>query len=259
MRMRKIRGWSVALGLIATVLAPAAQASALIEIADRCTLPLRVRAASPIGTGGCSGVRPGAFFSSPVAGCTFNFLFRGTDGYRYMGTAGHCLVAQDEVASWPIGAGPEIRSDAGALVGRGAYAINKENRDFALIRLDHSARANAQMCHFGGPTGLDDSHSSAPATLEHYGQGAGVSNVAPGRTAVAANTTGENAVIAMGVAIPGDSGSGVTRSGRALGVLVALVIGVTPGNIYITRLIPQLEEAEQAIGTDLTLVTAARL
>jgi hypothetical protein len=256
--MQRMRGWAVVLGLFATVLAPAAHAGAQIEVADRCPLPLRVRTASPIGIGGCSGVRPGAYYSSPTTGCTFNFLFRGRDGYRYIGSAGHCLVETNEVASWPIGAGPEIRSDTGAVVGRGAYAINRGERDFALIRLDPGTKANPQMCHFGGPTGIDDSHS-APATIEHYGQGIGVSIVTPGRTAIATDMRGEDSVTAVGVANFGDSGSGTTHDGRALGVLVALVVGTTAGNIHITRLIPQLAEAEEAIGTDLTLVTAPRL
>ena len=257
--MCRIKGWVVALGLFGTVLAPAAQARTLIEIADRCPLPLRVRTASPIGIGGCSGVRPGAYYSTPTAGCTFNFLFRGGDGFRYIGSAGHCLVETNEVASWPIGSGPEIRSDTGAIVGRGAYAINRAERDFALIRLDPGTKANAQMCHFGGPTGLDDSHSSAPAAVEHYGQGIGVSILTPGRTAIATDRRREDTVTAMGIANLGDSGSGVMHEGRALGVIVALVVGTTTGNIHITRLIPQLEEAEQAIGTDLTLVTARRM
>lgn len=258
--MNRSKSWAVAIVLFATLLVPAAHGpTTRVEIADRCPLPTRVQTASPVGFGGCSGVRPGAYYSSPTAGCTFNFLFRGNDGYRYMGSAGHCLVENDKVASWPAGTGPEIRSDTGALVGRAAYAIDRGKRDFALIRLDPGAKAYPQMCHFGGPTGLDDSHPSGPVTIEHYGQGFGVSDIAPGRTAVATDMRREDTAVALGVGNFGDSGSGATHDGRAMGVIVALLIGAPDGNMYITRLVPQLREAEVAIGADLTLVTAPRL
>lgn len=165
---------------------------------------------------------------------------------------------EGDVKVWRVGAGPTVRSDAGRLVGRAAYAINDAERDFALIRLDRGVQANPQMCHFGGPTDLDDSHPDEPVMLEHYGQGGVVSDIAPGRTAVATDMRNEDVVIAAGVANFGDSGSGVTLEGRALGVLVAMVLPEV-GNMYITRLIPQLAEAEEAIGTRLTLMTAPRL
>jgi hypothetical protein len=228
----------------------------------------RVLLAGPIGTAPCHGVRPGAAFSSPyVAGCTLNFLFRGSDGSRYMGTAGHCLFDQDDevvgeappdrVAVWPRGHGPAIRSDSGAVVGEGAYAIQRPPRDFALIRLNRGVKASAQMCHFGGPTGLEESFD-VPALLEHYGQGIGVSAVAPGRTAVTVDRGNADMFIAGGVGSNGDSGSGVMHEGRAIGVLVALT-APAPGDLYIGRVVPQLEDAERALRIKLTLQTAPRL
>src|SRR5256885_17113520 len=56
-----------------------------------CTL-IPVPAAAPVGTGTCPGVRPGAIVRSHVGQCTLNFLFVGSDGSRYIGTAGHCIL-----------------------------------------------------------------------------------------------------------------------------------------------------------------------
>src|SRR5262245_45885553 len=55
-----------------------------------CTL-IPVPAAAPVGTGTCPGVRPGGIVVSDVGQCTLNFLFQGSDGARYIGTAGHCI------------------------------------------------------------------------------------------------------------------------------------------------------------------------
>jgi hypothetical protein len=73
-------------------------------------------------------------------------------------------------------------------------------------------------------------------------------------------------VFANGVALPGDSGSGVISSdGGAVGVLVTVGVhtgsigsdGVDAGLVGITRLGPQVDRAEQVLGTSLGLQTAA--
>ena len=52
---------------------------------------LAIVTAPPFGIGECHGVRPGGFLVTDGALCTFNFLFKGSDGNRYAGTAGHCF------------------------------------------------------------------------------------------------------------------------------------------------------------------------
>ena len=75
-------------------------------------------------------------------------------------------------------------------------------------------------------------------------------------------------VFANGVAVPGDSGSGViSDDGRAVGVLVTVGVhtgsigtgGVDAGLVGITRIAPQEARAEQVLGTTLNLQTAGLL
>src|SRR5438046_8692914 len=118
--------------------------------------------AAPLGTGTCPGVRPGAIVLSDVGQCTLNFLFAGSDGSRYIGTAGHCILGTSPFGgdvgemAWAPGTGPVARDAAGNPIGGVAYAILQDPKDFSLIRLDPLVEASAAMCHFGGPPALND-------------------------------------------------------------------------------------------------------
>ena len=120
-------------GCGASALADPARAPALRE-AGNCengfgSAPL------PVGTGACAGVRPGALlqvgatFSGGGEGCTFAFMFRGSDGARYMGTAGHCaglgagINPPPQEKRWAPGKGPLALDAAGKGVGRFVYAV----------------------------------------------------------------------------------------------------------------------------------------
>src|SRR5207245_2952922 len=87
-----------------------------------CTL-IPVPAAAPFGTGTCPGVRPGAIVLSDVGQCTLNFLFVGSDGSRYIGTAGHCILGTSPFGgdvgemAWAPGTGPEARDAGGNRIG----------------------------------------------------------------------------------------------------------------------------------------------
>lgn len=159
---------------------------------------------------------------------------------------------------WARRTGPTIRSDSGAVIGEGAYANFVEHYDFGLIRLKPGVKASAQMCHFGGPIGLEEGFT-APAVLEHYGQATTISAVAPGRTAVAVEGGDAYTIHAFGAGWFGDSGSGVMHSGRAVGVLEALDLVPVTGEMRIMRLLPQLEVAQDALRIHLKLQTAPRL
>jgi hypothetical protein len=239
----------------------------------KCKL-IPVPAAAPVGTGTCPGVRPGAIVNSDAGQCTFNFLFNGTDGRRYMGTAGHCILGESPIGgdvgeeSWAPGTGPEATDGEGNRIGEFAYAILQDPKDFAVIRLDDGVEASPQMCHFGGPTGTNADTGSAPVVLNHFGNGVGVGSVLPARSALALGMPDPDHVYAAGAVVPGDSGSGIISSdGRAVGVIVTTGLhtgsigttGLDAGSMGITRLAPQEARAEQVLGIGLNLQTAPLL
>ncbi len=237
-----------------------------------CTL-IPVPAAAPIGTGTCPGVRPGAIVRSDVGQCTLNFLFLGSDGSSYIGTAGHCILGTSSFGGdvgemvWAPGTGPEARDDGGNRIGEFAYAILQDPKDFSLIRLDPQVQANAGMCHFGGPTAVNDDQPGLTqlVVLNWFGNGVGVGAVLPARSALALGMPDPDHVFAQGLVAPGDSGSGVISSdGRAVGVLVTVGVhaasvglgGLDAGVIGITRLTPQVERAQAILGVNLDLQLA---
>jgi hypothetical protein len=235
---------------------------------------IEVPAAAPFGTGTCPGVRPGAIVNSDTGQCTFNFLFQGSDGDTYIGTAGHCILGESPIGgdvgeeSWAPGEGPEARDADDARIGEFAYAILQDPKDFALIRLDPGVAASAQMCHFGGPTGVNDDITADAAVLHHYGNGVAIGTVLPARTGLALGMPDPDHVFAQAVALPGDSGSGIiSDDGRAVGVIVTVGVhsssigtgGVDAGIVGITRLSPQVERAEDVLGIGLALQTAPTL
>lgn len=213
-----------------------------------------------VGTGPCPGVRPGAMVRTDKGYCTLNFLFRGSDGNRYIGTAGHCILGEDATDReggehvWPR-YGPSARDAKGEAIGDFAYAILDSPKDFALIRLYPWTKAHAAMCAFGGPVRMSKDRTS-PEVLRYYGQGTAFADVVPGRTAIAMSLASPDHIYAYGAIAPGDSGAGImSDTGGALGLIVT--VGVHIGGIRdagimgITRLPPQVARAERALGIDL--------
>lgn len=287
MHTRKIFGALCALGILSAAVLPA-RAGLLDQVltdlsrvwgesdwtlGGNATSLIPVPAAAPVGTGSCPGVRPGAVVRSEVGQCTLNFLFHGSDNRSYIGTAGHCILqGADEgdvgEAFWPPGNGPVALDAAGQRIGEFAYAVLEDPKDFALIRTDEQVGAEAGMCHFGGPTGINEDQPGLlePVVLQYFGEGVGVGTVLPARSALALGMPDPDHVFAQGVAVPGDSGSGVISSdGRAVGVLVTVglhlntlgLTGVDAGAMGITRLGPQLRRAEDVLGLGLTLRQAS--
>ncbi len=228
---------------------------------------------APVATGTCPGVRPGAMVQTEVGLCTDNFLFAAPDGERFIGTAGHCILGKGPKPGdvgekvWPKGAGPEAKDAAGKRIGEFAYAVLQDPKDFSLIRLDPGVQASPEMCNFGGPSGINDDMTPDPVTLEYFGNGIGAGSTVPARSAVAIGLSSPDHVYALGLALPGDSGSGViSQDGRAVGVLVTTGVhglaisdnGVDFGTMGITRIHPQMIQASDRIGMPLALVTAAK-
>lgn len=214
---------------------------------------------TPVGTGPCPGARPGALIRTDEGGCTMNFIFRDRKGHEYAGTAGHCTLSARGEAVWDKGTGPLVEDGDGKPIGRFVYALLQGSQDFGLIRLFDHVESNPEMCHFGGPTGIDSSTRSDPFVVQYFGNGSVVGNLGvvnqttvPARSAVAPEMNDRNEVVAAGVSVGGDSGAPVTDRDhdRAIGVLVA---AQGEGIIVITRIGPVLAKAEAAIGAELTL------
>ena len=258
--------------------APAVAAAPAASVALPAQLPCQ-RVARPFGlvpplginlplglTATCPGLRPGALVRTPIGLCTLAFMFRGSDGFRYMATAGHCLLEgtdQEEVTFAP-GTGPPARDASGALIGTFVYAVQQEARDFALIRLEPGVPAEPQVCHFGGPTGLAEEPDLALlGRLVQYGQGRLFGQLVPARSELLVASS-EEVVLSAGAAAPGDSGSPLlTSDGRAVGIVVGTgpaALGlVGTGVVFSTRLGPQLRRATELTGVGYELQLANRL
>jgi hypothetical protein len=209
-----------------------------------------------------------------VGQCTFNFVFSDDSGQTYIGTAGHCILGESPIGgdvgemSWLPGDGPEARDASDVRIGEFVYAILQDPKDFALILVDPEVPTSPQMCHFGGPTGVNSEITSDAVVLHHYGNGVAVGSVVPARTGLALGMPDPDHVFAQALAVPGDSGSGIiSDDGRAVGVIVTVGIhsssigtgGVDAGVVGITRLAPQVTRAENVLGVDLTLQLAPTL
>lgn len=284
--MRRSRLLLALAGVLAVLAVSATPASAdTLTRGGDCALIPPLKTAAPIGNAPCPGVRPGALVESDVGTCTMNYVFSGSDGRTYVGTAGHCIIEAPSTGGdfpemqWGPGAGPEARDGDGNRIGEFAYAVlrDSEEADFSLIRLDPSVSANPQMCFFGGPTGLNTTNPplSEPTLLNYYGNGILIGNLVvanvptlPARSALALGMPSDTHVYAEGLVLPGDSGSAVNSSdGRAIGVAVTTGIhsssigtdGIDAGLIGIMRLGPQVQRAQGFTGVTYTLQTAPLL
>jgi len=252
---------------------PAVQASSFSLGGAKCSL-IGVPAADgklPVGVGSCPGVRPGGVIHTEIGQCTTNFLFETPAHERFIGTAGHCILGEGPVADrageklWPKGQGSVVKDGEGHRIGEFAYAVLQDPKDFALIRIDQGVESSPEMCDFGGPNGINDDSTGDPTVLHYFGNGVGIGQVLPARSAVAMGLPNPDHVFAAGLALPGDSGSAViSEDGRAVGVLVTVGVhgfgidengGIDFGTVGITRIAPQLARASQALGLKLSMVT----
>ena len=241
---------------------------------------IEVPAAGPFGVSSCPGVRPGSIVQSDVGTCTMNFMFTDTRGDRYIGTAGHCVLASTPIGgggnvgefTYEPGQGPEARDAEGNRFGEFAYAVLEDPRDFALIRLDDGVEASPQVCTFGGPTGINDSQPGLlePTVLNSFGNPLGLGTGVTAKSFLALGMPNPDHLFATGLVLPGDSGGPVLdAAGQAVGVVVttglhlgdltSLVEGLDVGLVGISRIAPQIAQAEDALDTTLELVTAPRL
>jgi hypothetical protein len=224
-------------------------------------------AAPPVGTDTYDGVRPGTVLHSGSELCTFAFVFQGSDRRRYVATAGHCAFDPDPARDpgrtqvWKPGTGPVVTDAADRPVGRFVYAtLAGQFHDFALIRLDNGVTADPQVCHFGGPTGINTTVANDDLQVHHYGRAVGLGDYLPARTGdMFFGLYRPDYVYFYGAASEGDSGSPVLdANGAAIGLVTDLATPFT-GNVGVNRLADHLAAAQKALRIKLTLVTAPTL
>lgn len=291
----------LAAGLLALSLTPVAadehRSAARPDCEHHPDVLLAAQAAPPVRTGLCEGVRPGGqvqFQADGGTGCTLNFVVRGWsdegEPRTFIGTAGHCVLpagdgseAQQEV--WEPGAGPaaQVRTGGQRLptgvtidaefetFGHVVYAVNDYPRDFALIELLPDVEPDAQVCHWGGPTGVDPGPRDGALWVQHSGHGLYLTDVIPGRTGLATYNGDPDEVAFIGAANFGDSGSPVVDAdtGQAVSIVTGsrYISEPEPGELPTQdkgvagpRWAPQVDLAIEALElTDWELVTAERL
>ncbi len=226
-------------------------------------LPTTSTPAALDGSEACGGIRPGSPVLTPVGQCTLNFLWKGSDGRSYIGTAGHCLLegSSQTQAVFAPGQGPAARDGSGHRIGEFAYGALDEVADFALIRLDPGVPASPEICRFGGPTGMAVGPVPALTPLHHVGRGSLTGSLVPARTQLAVDGDDIRVLTGLGVASAGDSGSPVVSlDGKAVGVVVAtgpaLPLAPTGLLVFSMRIAPEMGRASAAMGIAFELVTS---
>jgi len=195
-------------------------------------------------------IQPGAAISTPIGGCTLNFVYEDQFGVTYVGTAGHCANVGHRIES---GDGTEF----GTIVfSENAYPVN----DFALIKIDEEdlGLVSPAMRYWGGPTGLFEFGVDTAARNDQvlsygYGLGYGTTEYTRRRTGLLQTIHPQRYSAALNC-IFGDSGGPVIHgpTGKALGVIDVLAAPGT-GGVLIEN---ALKRVRILMGLELTVQTA---
>ncbi len=279
---------TVAGGLLVATPSPAPAVSGLQQ-ADRAERTItagarsgRVRSWTPPGR---ATITPGVMMYTAGAQCTANFVFTDAVGGVYLGYSAHCAAKGEatdtngcEVESLPLGAKVDfVRGgslvSSGTRLGRGRLAYSSwmamdqvgttdeptcAYNDFALVkvRARDVSKVNPSVPHFGGPTGIDRTGTSAGERVYSYGNSslrAGVSTLSP-KTGIALGDRRSDAgwsheIYTVTPGVPGDSGSGfMTRGGKAVGTLSTVAIAPLPLSNQIGDLLRELRFARAHSG-----------
>lgn len=200
-------------------------------------------------------VHPGVQLFTNGAQCTANFVY--TDAsHVYIGQAAHCSGTGGNTAtngctsgSLPIGTRVQVTgaSKPGIMVYNSwltMHAVHATNpntcqfNDLALVQLDAAdvGKVNPSIPHWGGPTGLNSTGTTAGAVVYSYGNSelrGGATQLSP-KKGVSLGDAGagwSHNVYTVTPGIPGDSGSAFLDStGKALGVLSTVELAPIAGS-----------------------------
>jgi hypothetical protein len=199
-------------------------------------------------------IHPGVQTLTEGAQCTANFVF--TDGADvFIGQAAHCSGTGGSTetdgctsGSLPIGTPVTVdgASQPGTLVYNSWITMQAQGEtdpdtcaynDLALVKLAPAdvAKVNPSIPHWGGPTALASTGTTAGARVYSYGNSSlrqGITVLSP-KTGVSLGDAGNgwsHNVFTVSPGVPGDSGSAfLDANGRALGVLSTLQLAPLAG------------------------------
>lgn len=252
-----------------------------------------VPAHAPVPSSG-DGIGPGSRLFIRMGGgaflCTANFIF--TDGVKqYLGTAGHCLIPQNRLATHGPGADwnpadtsvevcvsncldGEFILGTDVPIGPVVYARQPPagtfGPDFGLIEIPASLAAHVRpsMPMWGGPTSVaSNAQQAALQPVCHHGNGTVVGAVFPTKGRAGVGLGGNTDQFSGWMAgAPGDSGSAVVicgtdasgvHGGAALGVLTTISVGVPNTTIKGTTVPKAISMAGTEAGVHVTMVLGA--
>jgi hypothetical protein len=199
-------------------------------------------------------IHPGVQTLTEGAQCTANFIF--TDGADvFIGQAAHCSstggsTETDGCTSGSLPVGTPVTVDGASQPGTMVYnswlTMQAQGEtdpdtcaynDLALVKLApaDAAKVNPSIPHWGGPTALATTGTSAGQRVYSYGNSSlrqGITLLSP-KTGISLGDAGNgwsHNVFTVSPGVPGDSGSAfLDANGRALGVLSTLQLAPLVG------------------------------
>ncbi|MBV8950930.1 MAG: serine protease [Actinobacteria bacterium] len=200
-------------------------------------------------------IHPGVQTFTNGAQCTANFVYFDASAV-YIGQAAHCAGTGGNTAtngctsgSLPIGTPVTVTgaSKPGTLVYSSWLTMQSlgetdantcQFNDLALVKLDpaDAANVNPSIPHWGGPSGVDTTGTTAGETVYSYGNSelrGGVTVLSPKEGVSLGDSGGgwSHDVLTVSPGIPGDSGSAfLDASGHALGILSTLQLAPLAGS-----------------------------
>lgn len=222
---RSDRGERGPVAPLATCAYPSADASA----AARAPVP-------PAGYAQCPKIRPGDYlfskFGDASASCVIGFLYRDRRGDTYFSTGADCVPPYNFnaiVTTWAPGKGPAaLDGRSGQRIGEWAFRYDKAGVTMSLVRLDRGVAFDPQVCHYGGPTGLNTDVSTAPEQVVMVGPQGGTTSYEFGPVSTAGS-----------VLRPGFADAGLYHRDRVL----------VTGQMMIESGMPVLTTDGRAVGT----------
>jgi hypothetical protein len=249
-----------------------------------CVSPLPVPSDKNVAHISCTGVRPGMVMTIPSKKwgdfqCAAGFAFADQFGNKYLTFPGTCyldydciedtayealpppldklvprtptciVMSESEEEPYYKANGPIVRDGNGARIGRIAWAVNKDNVDFALVRLDKNVKLDPSLPLYGGP--VRDGTPSMGQQVYVVSPGNGVEPNA--RTGVFIGGPQGGGVATSGLMTLSNGSPVMSTDGGAIGILTGL-ISITG---YETQTLgPGIARASDRTRLKLRLVTA---